>query len=72
MAFNTQATQDHNNNNYELCVDSNDTSNKGEFKKSSIAIYNYKEEDRWDTLMNATNGKGGDSETITNPNRIEC
>ena len=27
MAFNTQGqvTQDHNNNNYELCVDSNDT-----------------------------------------------
>jgi hypothetical protein len=24
MASNTQATQDHNNNNYELCVDSND------------------------------------------------
>jgi hypothetical protein len=24
MAFNTQVTQDHNNNNYELCVDSND------------------------------------------------
>ncbi len=23
-------------------------------------------------VMNATNGKGGDSETITNPNRIEC
>ncbi len=23
MAFNTQVTQDHNNNNYELCVDSN-------------------------------------------------
>ena len=24
MAFNTQVTQDHNNNNYELCVDSKD------------------------------------------------
>ncbi len=24
MASNTQVTQDHNNNNYELCVDSND------------------------------------------------
>ncbi len=24
------------------------------------------------TVMNATNGKGGGSETITNPNRIEC
>jgi hypothetical protein len=28
MAANTQATQDHNNNNYELCVDSNDISKK--------------------------------------------
>ena len=24
------------------------------------------------TVMNATNGKGGESETMTNPNRIEC
>ncbi len=24
------------------------------------------------TVMNAMNGKGGDSVTITNPNRIEC
>ena len=24
------------------------------------------------TVMNETNRKGGDSETITNPNRIEC
>jgi hypothetical protein len=31
MASNTQVTQDHNNNNYELCVDSNGISKKGEF-----------------------------------------
>jgi hypothetical protein len=24
------------------------------------------------TVMNATNGRGGDTETIRNPNRIEC
>jgi hypothetical protein len=28
MASNTQVTQDHNNNKYELCVDSNDISKK--------------------------------------------
>ncbi len=28
MAFNTQVTQDHSNNNYELCVDSNNISKK--------------------------------------------
>ena len=32
MASNTQVTQKHNNNNYDLCVDSNDISKKGEFK----------------------------------------
>ncbi len=72
MASNTQVTQDHNNNNYELCVDSNNISIKGEFKKHNIDIDN--DVDRIDgtTVMNATNGKGGNSETITNPNRIEC
>jgi hypothetical protein len=29
MAFDTKVTQDHNNNNYELCVESNDISKKG-------------------------------------------
>jgi hypothetical protein len=46
MASNTQVTQDHNNNNYELCVDSNDTSKTGEFKKPIIVIENYVKEDR--------------------------
>jgi hypothetical protein len=48
MASNTQVTQDHNNNNYELCVDSNKISKKGEFKQPSIDIDHYVEEDRWD------------------------
>jgi hypothetical protein len=48
MASNTQVTQDHNNNNYELCVDSNNKSKKGEFKKHTIDIDNGVEEDRWD------------------------
>jgi hypothetical protein len=40
MASNTQVTQDRNINNYELCVDSNDTFKKGEFKKPNIDIEN--------------------------------
>jgi hypothetical protein len=48
MAFNTQVTQDYNNNNYELFVDSIGISKKDEFKKPNIDIDNYVEEDRWD------------------------
>jgi hypothetical protein len=72
MASNTPVTQDHNINNYELCVDSNDTSKKGEFKKPNIDIKFTQKKIGGTTVMNAMNGKGGDSETITNPNRIEC
>jgi hypothetical protein len=72
MAFNTQVTQYHNNNNYELCVDSNDVSKKGEFEKPSIDIDHYVEEDRWDYSNECNKWEGGESETITNPNRIEC
>jgi hypothetical protein len=32
MASNTQESQEHNNNNYELCVDSTNKSKKGEYK----------------------------------------
>jgi hypothetical protein len=46
MASNTQVTQEHNNNKYELCVDSNNIYKKGEFKKPTIDIENYVEEDR--------------------------
>jgi hypothetical protein len=48
MDSNTQVTQDHNINNYELYVDSNNTSKNGEFKKPNIDIKNYVEEDRWE------------------------
>ncbi len=34
MASNTKVTQEHNNNNYEFCIDSNDTSKEVEFKKA--------------------------------------
>ncbi len=47
MASNTQVTQEHNNTtmSYVLTVTTN---KKGEFKKPSIDMDNYVEEDRWD------------------------
>ncbi len=48
------------------------TYKKGEFKKPNTDIENHVEEGRWDDSNECNNGKGGDSETITNPNRIEC
>ncbi len=38
MASNTQVTQDHNNNNYELCVDSNDISKKVNSKSTTLTL----------------------------------
>jgi hypothetical protein len=38
MAFNTQVTQEHNNNNYELCVYSNDTSKKVNLKSPTLTL----------------------------------
>ncbi len=38
MASNTQVTQDHNNNNYEFCVDSNDISKKVNFKSTTLTL----------------------------------
>jgi hypothetical protein len=48
MTSDTQVPQDHNINNYEICVDSNDISQKGEFEKPSINNDHYVEEDRLD------------------------
>jgi hypothetical protein len=48
MASNTQVTQEHNNNNYEFCIDSNDISKENEFKKPNNNIDNYVEENRWE------------------------
>jgi hypothetical protein len=59
MASKTQVTQEHNNNNHELCVDSNDISKKGEFKKPNIDIENYVEEDRWDYSNECNKWEGG-------------
>ena len=38
MASNTQVTHDHNNNNYELCVDSNDISKKVNLKSTTLTL----------------------------------
>ena len=38
MASDTQVTQDHNNNNYELCVDSNDISKKVYLKSPTLTL----------------------------------
>ncbi len=59
MASNTQESQEHNKNNYELCVDSNNTSKKGEFKMPNIDIENYVEEDRWDYSNECNKWKWG-------------
>jgi hypothetical protein len=49
------------------------TYKKGELKMPNIDIENYVEEDRWDYSNECNEWKGGGgSETITNPNRIEC
>jgi hypothetical protein len=59
MASNTQESQEHNNNNYELCVDSNNISKKGEFKMPNIEIENCAEEDRWENSNKCNNWEGG-------------
>jgi hypothetical protein len=38
MASNTQESQEHNNNNYELCVDSNDISEKVNLKCPTLTL----------------------------------
>jgi hypothetical protein len=38
MASNTQVTQDHNNNNYDLCVGSNNISKKVNLKSTTLTL----------------------------------
>ncbi len=59
IASNTHVTQEHNNNNYELCAHSNDIYKKGEFKKPNIDVENYVEEDRWDYSNECNEWEGG-------------
>jgi hypothetical protein len=72
IAANTQESQEHNNNNYELCVDSNDITKKGALIVPNIDIENYVEQDRWDYSNECNEWEWGESETMTNPNIIEC
>jgi hypothetical protein len=59
MAANTQESQEHNNNTYELCVDSKDIAKQGEIIMSNIDIENYKEQDRWDYSNKYNKWHGG-------------
>jgi hypothetical protein len=48
MAANTQESQEHNNNNYEFFVDSNDIAKTGDLIMPNILIEDNKDQDRWD------------------------
>jgi hypothetical protein len=71
-AANKQESQEYNNNNYELCVDSNNIAKKVALIMPNIDIENYVEQDRWDYSNECNEWEGGESETIPNPNRKEC
>jgi hypothetical protein len=71
MAANTQESQEHNNNNYESCVDSNDIAKKGASIMPNIDIEDNVEQDRWDYSNKYNKWEGGESAKMTNPNRIE-
>jgi hypothetical protein len=72
IADNTQESQEHNTNNYELCADSNDIAKKGALIMPNIDIEKCLEQDRWDYSNECNKWEGEESETMTNPNRIEC
>jgi hypothetical protein len=59
MAANTQELQEHNNNNYELCVDSNDIPKKGALIMPNIDIEKNIEQDRWDYSNEYNEWEGG-------------
>jgi hypothetical protein len=71
MAANTQESQEHNNNNYESCVDSNDIAKKGALIMPNIDIEDNVEQDRWDYSNEYNKWEGGESKTMISPNRIE-
>jgi hypothetical protein len=72
MATNIQESQELNTNYYELCVDSNNISKEGPLIMPNIDIENYVEQVRWDYSDEYNEREGGESETMTNPNRLEC
>jgi hypothetical protein len=59
MAASTQEFQEHNNNNYELCVDSNNIAKKGELIMPNIDFENYVEQDRWNYSNKYNEWEGG-------------
>ncbi len=72
MAANTQESQEHNNNNYESCVDSNNIAKKGASIMPNIDIENNVGQDRWDYCNEYNEWEGRESKTMTNQKRIEC
>ncbi len=65
----TQESQEQNNSNYELCVDSNDVSKKVNLKCPTLTLKITQKKIGGTTVMNATNRQGGGSETITSLNK---
>jgi hypothetical protein len=59
LAANTQESQEHNNNNYELCVDSKDIAKKVALIMPNIDIEKYVEQDRWDYSNECNKWEGG-------------
>jgi hypothetical protein len=59
MAANTQESQEHNSNIYELCVDSNNIAKKGALIMPNIDIENNVEQDRWDYSNEYNKWEGG-------------
>jgi hypothetical protein len=59
MAANTQESQEHSKNNYELCVDSNNIAKKGALIMPNIDIENNVQQDRWDYCNEYNKWEGG-------------
>jgi hypothetical protein len=59
MAANTQESQEHNNNNYEICVDSNHIATNGALIMTNIDIENNIEQGRWDYSNEYNEWEGG-------------
>jgi hypothetical protein len=59
MAANKQESQQHNNNNYELCVNSNNVAKKGALIMPNIDIDNYIDQERWDYSNECNKWEGG-------------
>ncbi len=59
MAANTQESQEHNNNYYELCVDSNNIAKNCALIMPNIDTENNVEQDRWDYSNEYNKWEGG-------------